>query len=98
LTGNPQVHYRTVSGPGTLLNQCRLYETKKYTEPFLESINTEIVVPLRTHSKENTFFENTFCSRRECVLCKIYKRDSGRPATSRAQQILTALEICAKAS
>jgi hypothetical protein len=61
-----------------------------------ESINIEIVL-LRTRSKENTFYENPFYSRRERVLCKIYKRDSGRPATSRAaQQILTAVERCAK--
>jgi hypothetical protein len=66
------------------------------TETFIESINIEIVL-LRTRSKENTFYENPFYSRRERVLCKIYKRDSWRPATSRAaQQILSAVERCAK--
>ena len=55
------------------------------TDKFIESINIDIVL-LRTHSKENTFYENPFYSRRERVLCKIYKRDSGRPATSRAAQ------------
>ena len=51
---------------------------------------------MRQRSKENTFYENTFYSR-ERVLCKIYKRDSGQPATSKAaQQILSAVERCAK--
>jgi hypothetical protein len=51
---------------------------------------------MRKRSKENTFYENTFYSR-ERVLCKIYKRDSGQPATSKAaQQILSAVERCAK--
>jgi hypothetical protein len=66
-------------------------------------INIEIVL-LRTRSKENTFEENPFYSRRERVLCKIYERDSGRPATSSgrpatsraAQQILSAVERCVK--
>jgi hypothetical protein len=66
------------------------------TETFGESINIEIVL-LRTRSKENIFYENPFYSRRERVLRKIYKRDSGRPATSSAaQQILSAVERCAK--
>jgi hypothetical protein len=30
-TRNLQVHHVTVSGPGTLLNQCRLHITKKHT-------------------------------------------------------------------
>ena len=66
------------------------------TDKFIESINIDIVL-LRTHSKQNTFYENPFYSRRERVLCKIYKRDSWRPATSRAaQQILSAVERCSK--
>jgi hypothetical protein len=62
------------------------------TESFIGSITIEIVL-LRTRSKEKTFCENPFYSRRERVLCKIYKCDSGRPATSRAApQILSAVE------
>ena len=66
-------------------------------ETFIESINAETVL-LRTRSNENTFYENAFYSRRERVLCKIYKRASGLPATSRAaaQQILSAVERCSK--
>jgi hypothetical protein len=89
LSSSPQTHSFVLGT--TVINNV----SEGRSETFIASINTETVL-LRTRSKENTFYENPFYSTRDRVLCKIYKRDSGLPATSRAaQQRLSAVERCA---